>query len=379
MTIDMRSKRPRGRIGGVLELADRLLPLIAAGTPVAVATAVDVLGSSPHGAGTSMAVTDDGRLLGAVSGGCVEDAALRACRALLEDGETAVHRFGFGDAAAASAGLACGGELDVLVHRLAGAEVAEQLRLVLAGRPAALGVVTAGPPALLGRAVTPASVAAFAREVPGLAPALLAAALTGRRDTGTSGPIEAVCAGWTLRLFVDVAAPARRLLIGGATDAAAALAAAATAIGYRVTVCDPRPAFALPARFPAAQEVVTGRVHEAVRAASLTPRDAVCLLGHDEDLDPLALAAALESAAGYVGALGSRSTAARRRERWRARGVPEALVARRRMPIGLDVGARTPGELAVAVLAEVLAVRSGTDAVPLRVGAGSIHRPVPAG
>ena len=363
----------------MLELADRLLPLVARGARVAVATAIDVLGSSPHGVGTSMAVTDEGDLLGSVSGGCVEDAALRACRTLLADGAARVHRFGFGDAAAAGAGLACGGELDVLVHRLEGAAVAGQLRNVLEGRPAAVALVTAGPPAVLGRTVTATSVAALADEVPGLSSSLLAAAIAGRLDAGSSGSAEVDCAGWRLRLFVDVAAPARRLVVGGATDTAVALAAAAVALGYRVTVCDPRAAFALPSRFPAAQEVVAARVHEVVSAARLTSRDAVCLLSHDEDLDPLALAAALESDAGYVGALGSRSTAARRRERLLALGVPEALVGRLRMPIGLDVGARTPAELAVAVLAEVLAVRNAAGAAPLRAGEGAIHRPVEAG
>jgi xanthine dehydrogenase accessory factor len=363
----------------VLELADRLLPLVAAGVPIAAATAIDVLGSSPYDAGTSMAVTADGRLLGAVSGGCVEDVALRACCVLLADGAAAVHRFGFGDDAAAAAGLACGGELDVLVHRLDGEDVAEQLRLAAEGRPASLAVVTAGPRTLVGRTVTAASAETLAREVPGLSPSLLVAALTGRQDAGASGPVEVACAGWTLRMFVDVAAPARRMLVGGATDVAAALATAASALGYRVTVCDPRAAFALPSRFPAAQEVVTGRVHEVIADAALTARDAVCLVSHDEDLDPLALAAALESAAGYVGALGSRGTAARRRERLQALGVLETHVARLHMPIGLDVGARTPAELAVAVLAEVLAVRSATDAAPLRAGAGPIHRSVRTG
>lgn len=363
----------------VLELADRLLPLLERGGPIAIATAIDVVGSSPHAPGTSMAVTDDGDVVGSVSGGCVEDAALRACRAVLADGASRVHRLGFGDDAAEAAGLACGGELDVLVHRLEGEHVADQLRNVLDGRPAAIAVVTAGPATVLGRAVTAASAAALAEDVPGLAPSLLVSALAGQQDVGTSGGVEVACAGSVLRLFVEVAAPSRRMIIGGATDTAAALATAAAALGYRVTVCDPRAAFARPARFPAAQDVVTGRVHETVAAAGLTARDAVCLLSHDEDLDPLALAAALESPAGFVGALGSRGTAARRRERLRMLGVPESLIDRLHMPIGLDVGARTPPELAVAVLAEVLAARNARTAAPLRAGEGPIHRPIPAG
>jgi xanthine dehydrogenase accessory factor len=203
----------------------------------------------------------------------------------------------------------------------------------------------------------------------------LRAILEGLRDAASSGPAELVCDGVSLRLFVDVAAPQRRMLIGGATEAAVALAAAATSAGYRVLVCDPRSALLAPARFPGAT-VVVARADEVIRDAALTNRDAVCLLGHDEDLDPLALAFALEGAAGFVGAIGSRSTAQRRRERLAALGVPDRALDRLRMPIGLDLGAQTPAELAVAILAEVLVVRNRTDAAPLRAGEGPIHRAV---
>jgi xanthine dehydrogenase accessory factor len=358
----------------MLELADRLLPLVAAGEPLAVATATDVIGSAPHLAGTSMAVTRSSAVHGSVSGGCVEDAALRECVALLRDGEVRVRRFGFGDAAGARAGLACGGELDVLVHPLGGTAVERELLAALAGAPAALAVVTSGPADVLGRSVTPSSAAALAAALPGLSASRLRSALEGARDTGRSGFVEVACEAVVVRLFVDVAAPARRMVLGGSTETAAALASAASAVGYRVIVCDPRAAFVRPDRFPAAAEVLTGRVHEVVAAAGLTARDAVCLLSHDEDLDPLALAAALDSAAGYVGALGSRSTAHRRRERLALLGVAAEAIDRRHMPIGLDIGSRTPAETAVSVLAEVLAVRAGSEATPLRAGAGPIHR-----
>lgn len=355
----------------MLELADRLLPLVAAGRRVAVATSIDVIGSSPHLAGTSMAVTADGGVIGSVSGGCVEEAALRDCRALLVDGAARVRRFGFGDAAAAHAGLACGGELDVLVHP-ADADVLGELAEAAAGRAAVVAFVTAGPAALIGRAITPATVGAL--PVPGIPASAIRAALEGRRERGVSGPVVVECGDASLRLFVDVAAPQRRMVIGGATETAVALTAAAAAAGYRVTVCDVRGEFLSSARFPGAAEVVVGRPHEVVRAAGLTERDAVCVLGHDEDLDPLALAAALDGGAGFVGAIGSRATARSRRERLVDLGVDGTAIARLRMPIGLDIGARTPAELAVAVLAEVLAVRNGLDAAPLRTGAGPVHR-----
>jgi xanthine dehydrogenase accessory factor len=356
----------------MLELADRLLPLAAAGRRVALATSIDVIGGSPHLAGTSMAVTEQGAVIGSVSGGCVEDAALRACTALLPDGTARVRRFGFGDAAAASAGLACGGELDVLVHLL-DAAVQDELRNAAEGRPAVVAFVTGGPAEAIGRSLTPATADALAAAVPGLTPSLLREVLGGRRDAGASGAAEVRCDGAVLRLFVDVAAPRPRMIIGGATDTAAALAAAAVAAGYLVTVCDPHAAFLQPARFPGATTVVA-RADEVVRDARLTGRDAVCLLGHDEDLDPLALAFALDGDAGFVGAIGSRSTARRRGERLVALGVGERSLARLRMPIGLDVGARTPAELAIAILAEVLAVRNGLDAAPLKDGEGAIHR-----
>jgi xanthine dehydrogenase accessory factor len=360
----------------MLELADRLLPLLAAGGRIAAATSIDVIGSSPQAVGTSMAVTTDGTVLGAVSGGCVEDAALRECRAVLAGGAPRVRRFGFGDDAAALAGLACGGELHVLVHLLGGQELTAELQHAVAGRSAALVVVTRG---LLGRVWSSTGLPALAEQVPDVPLALLRAAVDGRRETGASGSVEVACGGTVLRLFVDVAAPARRMVIGGATETAAALAQAAAVAGYRVTVCDPRAAFARLERFPTAAEVVVGAMHEVVATAGLTPRDAVCLLSHDEDLDPLALAAALDSGAGYVGAMASRSTALRRRERLRALGVPDAAITRLHMPIGLDVGARTPPELAIAVLAEVLADRNDRGAARLRGVDGPLHRPVAAG
>lgn len=344
----------------MLELADRLLPLVASGVRLALATSIDVIGSAPHLAGTSMAVTDDGAVIGSVSGGCVEAAALADCRAFLTDGTVRLRRYGFGDAAAARAGLACGGELDVLVHGLGGAGIEAQLRRALEGRTAALGLVVSGPQT--GRVAVPG------RSDP--VEAVVARRLAG----GGSGLGEPDCDPDGTRLFVDVLAPARRMVIGGATETAVALSAAAAALGYRVVVCDPRAAFAQAARFPAAERVVVGRVDALIDADPLTERDAVCLLGHDEDLDPLALAVALESPAGFVGALGSRSTTRRRRERLAALGVPDETAARLHMPIGLDIGAASPAEIAVAILAQVLAVRNRSNAAPLAAGSGPIHR-----
>ena len=365
----------------MLELADRLLGLLGAGERPALATSVDVIGSAPQLAGTSMAVAASGAVIGSVSGGCVETVALEACHRSLTDHVVRVMRFGFGDEVAARSGLACGGELDVLIHRLGGPAVLAELAAAAAGRPAALGVVISGPQAALGGVIAGVEGAGAGGQldpallpdgaVPRLRAAVAATALSGR-----SGPVTVECGPQPVRLFVDVSLPAARMIILGATETAAALAAAAAAVGYAVTVCDHRPALTTPDRFPAARDVVLRRSHEYLIDAELDGRSVVCLLGHDEDLDPLAIAVALERGVHYVGALGSRSTAARRRDRLRALGVVDDEIARLHAPIGLDLGASTPAETAVAILAEVLATRTGGTAIPLVRGVGAIHRPV---
>lgn len=319
----------------MLELAGRLLPFAAAGVPVALATAIDVFGSSPAPAGTSMAVAGNGAILGSVSGGCVEQAALTACRDLLAGGPPRVQRFGFGEEAAARAGLACGGEVDVLVHRFEPASSRTALHAAAAGAAAALGFVVAGPQ--LGRTV-------HADRAMGAA------------------------------TYVDRVRAAPRMLVVGITETASALVAAATAAGYRVTVCDVRAAFVTPERFPGAVGVLAAAGHEVLAGLGLGPDDAVCVLGHDEDLDPLAIAVALEGPARYVGAIGSRATTARRRVQLADLAVEPARIARLRMPMGLDLGGRAPAETAIAVLAEVLAVRADAGTEPLRDGTGPIHR-----
>ncbi|MFD1721278.1 XdhC family protein [Amnibacterium endophyticum] len=307
----------------MLEIADRLLPLLRAPAPVALATAVDATGSSPYPVGSTLALADGAAPVGSVSGGCVESAVLAGCRAALGGAAPAVRRYGFGDPVAA-----CGGEVDVLTHLLTRADaalLAGRLERRLRGEAVAVAVRTAG--------------VALGRLVEGVEP----------------GP----------GVFVDRAAAAPRMLLLGGTETAVAVAAAASAAGYAVTVSDVRSAFADPGRFPTRTEAVVARPHDAVRAFAPGPADAVCLLGHDEDLDALALAAALESDAGYVGAQGSRATTAPRRDRLVALGLPAPLLDRLHAPIGLALGATTPAQVAVAVVAEVLATRSGAPATPL--------------
>ncbi len=180
----------------------------------------------------------------------------------------------------------------------------------------------------------------------------------------------------TVQVFIESFAPPPRLIIFGAVDFTGALAKAGKLLGYRVTVCDARAVFATVARFPMADEIANDWPdrHLAKVADVLGPRDAVCVLTHDVKFDVPAIVAALETDVGYLGAMGSRRTHAARVERLRAAGVDDAGLARVMAPIGLDIGSRTPEETAIAICAEIIAVRTGrTGTASLRDSTGPIH------
>jgi xanthine dehydrogenase accessory factor len=175
-------------------------------------------------------------------------------------------------------------------------------------------------------------------------------------------------------LFVDVVAPAPRLVVFGALDYAAALCRLARAAGWRPYVCDPRSQFATPERFPGADEVIVAWPEEAfARLGGIDRATYIAILTHDPKLDDAALSIALQSDAAYVGAMGSRRAQARRRERLLAAGLDEELLDRMAAPIGLDLGAVSPEETALSIMSEVVAVRNGREGGRLSRSAGRIH------
>jgi xanthine dehydrogenase accessory factor len=177
-------------------------------------------------------------------------------------------------------------------------------------------------------------------------------------------------------VFIEAFGPPPRMLIFGAVDFTGALARTAKVLGYHVTVCDARAAFATAARFPAADEVVVDWPHRLLAAVGpeLGPRDAICVLTHDHKFDVPAILAALDTDVGYLGAMGSRRTHADRVTRLEEAGVDPGALKRLLAPIGLDIGSRTPEETAVAICAEIIALRTGRDAPSLRDSDGPIHR-----
>ncbi|MYT20891.1 XdhC/CoxI family protein, partial [Streptomyces sp. SID7760] len=203
---------------------------------------------------------------------------------------------------------------------------------------------------------------------------LLLAGRTGTAELGTAGGL----CGQPLTLLVESAADAPRLIIYGAIDFASALARIGSFLGHRVTVCDARPVFATPARFPEADEVVVDWPHRHLaaerEAGRVDSRTAVCVLTHDAKFDVPLLALALRLPLGYVGAMGSRRTHAARERRLREEGVPAAALARLRSPIGLDLGGATPEETALSIAAEFTAARYGGSILPLAHRPGPVHR-----
>lgn len=360
--------------------AAEALAWLRAGRPVARALLVDVEGSAPLAPGAMLFVDGDARVEGSITGGCVEAAVAQEGAELLRSGgPPKVLTYGISDDLAGTVGLTCGGTVHVFVEALAADGVAPLVRFLEAaarGVPAALATVLDGPRAGAKVAVTPDD-AVGALGGPALlednvvhdARALLAAGRGAVRRYGDDGARM----GAELRVHVGVRAEPPRMLLVGAGDFAAALAALARGIGYAVTISDPRTAFLSSPRFSASAQTVAAWPDEAIRRVSPGPRDAVVILSHDPKIDVPAALAAFATDAGYIGALGSRRTAADRSRRLREAGAGAADLARLHAPCGLDIGAASPEQTAIAILAEVIATRAGRDARPLRATSGAIR------
>ncbi|MEJ1198475.1 MULTISPECIES: XdhC/CoxI family protein [unclassified Streptomyces] len=369
----------------MLDIADELNRWLAEGREFAVATVVSVGGSAPRGPGAALAVDSEGTVIGSVSGGCVEGAVYELCSDALRSGETVRERFGYSDEDAFAVGLTCGGIIDMMITPV-GAESPsrEVFRAALStaaeGGTAALARVVQGPSELLGRALLVHPDGSYEgglgghRDLDRTAVAEAGALLDAGR-TGTVGLSEdgSHCPGG-LTLLVESSVPPPRMIVFGAVDFAAALVRAGKFLGHHVTVCDARPVFATPARFPEADEVVVDWPHRYLRSTPTDGRTVLCVLTHDARFDVPLLTEALRMPVAFVGAMGSRRTHEDRDRRLREAGLTERELSRLRSPIGLDLGARTPEETALSIAAEIVASRRGGTGVPLTGGAAPIHR-----
>ena len=322
-------------------------PLNAAGDwlksarKVALATVTRTWGSAPRPEGSQMAIRDDGAFSGSVSGGCVEGAVIGEAQIALHDGKPRNLKFGISNEDAWAVGLACGGTIEIHVSPVLAPLQRTLLKQVIEARDAHRAVVLATDLA------SDESLLRYPGEQPGDALAE-AAKLQARRDQ--SATVEIGGRNWFLTVFN----PPLDLAIIGAVHIAQPLARMAALSDYAVRVIDPRSAFATEDRFPGIS-LSHDWPDEALAAKPPGPRSAVVALTHDPKLDDPGLSAALKSDAFYIGALGSRTTHSKRLERLRANGFREAELQRIRGPIGLDIGARSPAEIAIAILAQMTA------------------------
>ncbi|MCX4704297.1 XdhC family protein [Streptomyces sp. NBC_01373] len=347
------------------EIAARLTAWDRAGTRFALATVVSMSGSAPRAPGATMAVSETGEVLGSVSGGCVEGTVYELCQEVLSTGAAMRESFGYSDDTAFAVGLSCGGTIEVCVQPQPPSAV---LDAVADWTPVAVAQLLDGSGAIL--AVGPEQVrgSTGAAEVD----AVIAAEARAMLDVAASG-IRAVRCRPGTEVFIASYAPRPRLLVFGATDHAGAVASLGAFLGYEVTVCDARSVFATPARFPDADQVVVDWPHRFLARTPVDGRTVVVVLTHDAKFDVPLLEVALRLPVAYVGAMGSRRTHHERLGRLREAGLTERELARLRSPIGLDLGARTPEETAVAIGAEIVAVRRGGGGLPLRDADGPLH------
>ncbi|MFD4673476.1 XdhC family protein [Lentzea sp. NPDC058450] len=335
---------------------------VANGETVGVGTVVATFSSAPRPPGAAMLVTQDGEAVGSVSGGCVEGAVYDLAQ---ETGGPVLQRYGVSDDDAFAVGLTCGGIIDIYVEKINAEtfpQLGEVVETVRAEEPVAVATVIEHPDGIGRRMVIwpdrrdgTLGSERIDDAVTDDARGMLASGRSGVLQYGPDGQRR----GEGMSVFVNSFEPPPRMLVFGAIDFAAAMARLGAFLGYRVTVCDARPVFATRSRFPEADEVVVAWPHKYLQAeaSKLDERTVIAVLTHDPKFDVPLLEVALRLKVGYVGAMGSRRTHEDRLNRLRDTGMSESELAALSSPIGLDLGARTPEETAVAIAAEIISLR----------------------
>ena len=323
------------------QLAHDQIPEIALawhreGRHAALATVVETWGSAPRPVGSQLAISGASDIMGSVSGGCVEGAVVVEALEALSDGRPRLLTFGVSDDEAFAVGLACGGTIRVLVEPVGSALPEAMLAEICAARAARKPIA---------HVVNLETWEARVTAGPGDP---LADAIATRFRSDKSGQEEG---GW----FIAIHNPPLRMIVVGAVHIAQPLVQMARLTGYDPILIDPREAFGAAERFPG-EKISHDWPDEAMAAHGLDARTAVVTLTHDPKIDDPAIVAALNSDAFYLGCLGSTRTHAKRLDRLAEHGLTEAQVARIHAPVGLNIGAKSPAEIAVAILAQITQV-----------------------
>lgn len=324
---------------------------------VALATVVHTWGSSPRAVGANMGMTVDGGITGSVSGGCVEGAVLEAGIEAVSSSQPKLLHFGVADETAWEVGLSCGGRIEVFVRPIDKHAFEILEREIRAGKTVASVVIIRGPEPLLGQEM----LVLEGGEVLGTFGADF--------DTQAIAHAQGVIADgkpqrfWLqnepepVEIFINVEVPSPELVVVGGAHIAIPLVAIAKTLGYRTIVVDPRRMFGSEERFPHVDQLLQAWPDKALEQVNLRSSTAIAMLTHDPKIDDPALKVALNSPVFYIGALGSRKTHTKRLQRLREAGIGEGQLERLHAPIGLDLGGRSPEEIALAIMAEIVKAR----------------------
>jgi len=324
---------------------------IDTGETIALATVVQTWGSSPRKAGSHMAFTLSGKITGSVSGGCVENAVIEAGMQVLKTNQPQLLHFGVADETAWQVGLACGGSIDIFVNTL-NQEVFQHLKYIYNNENSAVHITAIqGADELIGKEliitddkqVFGSIGNEWNQQVLNLAMESLSHKVSRRIELNED-----------IQVFMNTIQPSPTLVIVGGTHISIALVSLAKTLGFKTIVIDPRKVWGNESRFPYVDQLIQSWVDEAFDKININALTAIAVLTHDPKIDDPAIKLALNSLAFYVGALGSKTTNAKRNQRLLDDGVSESQINKIHAPIGLDIGAQNPEEIALAIMSEVV-------------------------
>jgi xanthine dehydrogenase accessory factor len=337
------------------------------GKRIALATVVQTWGSSPRRVGSKMAIASEGQFSGSVSGGCVENAVIEAALDVVKTGQARLLHFGVADETAWEAGLACGGSIDVFVQPL-DVDILRHLRAAwIEDKDSVHAIVIGGPAEMLGKQLLIQENEVVYGDYRNLNEIIDFA-----NETVSRGKSQRITLQDGTEFFLEFISPAPTLIAVGGVHITIGLMSLAKTLGYRTIVIDPRAAWGHETRFPHVDQLIQAWIPDAFQQVRITSSTAVVTLTHDPKLDDPALKISLSSPAFYVGALGSRTTNAKRRQRLLEDGVSESHLSRLHAPIGLDIAAETPEEIALAIMAEVVETYRKRQQPDVQVEANSV-------
>lgn len=325
------------------ELLPDLGNWLKSGERVALATVISTWGSAPRRAGSMMAISERGGIAGSVSGGCVEGAVVQAAQDVIKTQHPQRLQFGVADETAWDVGLACGGKIDIFVQPVQEKIIEPLLSRLKEDKGSILNTVIQGSEKALGsQELTDEKGQVLARS-------------NGCVAAGEISTQPRIISGTDTEIFVNPLPASPTLVMIGGVHIAIALAEIAHTLDFRTVIVDPRKAFGTAERFPNVDELIQAWPQPAFEQHPLNSSTAIASLSHDPKIDDPALIAALNSDAFYVGAIGSKNTQEKRRQRLLEAGLSEENLAKLHAPIGVEIGAETPEEIALAIMAQIIA------------------------